>query len=376
MDTKLTVDEPVSLFQRAKTMLLKPKEAWAALVRDMTPSGELFTRYVIPLAAIGPACIFLRSQIFGGPFSGGLFAGLFSAVGNYGFSLVNLLVMSFVASKLAERFGGTASPRNAFKLIAYSSTAAWLAGVFILVPGLSFLSVLAFYSFYLFYEGIGPMMKVPEENKRRFAAITIVSAILLNVATNALIGSPAWHWDRGANWAGPHAVTVEGADFDSSKLRDAARDIRDAVRHGDLKALPADQLQALLPAAIGPFKRTEISTDNSGSVGAKAEGSYEDGDRSFTLRVVDLAGLGAVAQIGSTFGVDHEEKGEHGYEHVTMKNGGMVIEKWDRDDEEGTYATMVGKRFLIEAKGEAPNIDQLKTAVGQIDQTKLIGLAK
>ncbi len=65
-----------------------------------------------------------------------------------------------------------------------------------------------------------------------------------------------------------------------------------------------------------------------------------------------------------------------GFEHVTNKDGTFVAEEWDNDDEEGSYTTIVGKRFLIKAEGEADNFDELKHAAASIDTGKLTSLTK
>jgi hypothetical protein len=370
-----------SLIERVKTILFRPKEAWPEVARDHMPSGELFTRYAAPLAAIGPACLFLSSQLFGKPFSLGLFAGAYRAIASYGVSLAGLLIMSFVAARLAKRYNGEGSPRDAFKLIAYSSTAAWIAGAFVLVPPLSFLSIAGLYSFYLFRLGVGPIMKVPEEKQGPFSVVTIGCAILLGMASNLLVASPTWNWGggdgRGWGWHRPPIVHVQhddGRDFDARDFRNLAREIRDAVRKGRLEGVPPADLAALLPADIGAFHRMTVNSEARGPGGSEAEGNYAAGDREMTLKIVDLAGFGGLAQLGMTFDVDQNRDDADGYEHLAVKDGKATVEKWDRDDKSGTYATMVDKRFLIVAEGEADGIDQLKSAVATIEPARLKAL--
>ena len=369
-----------SLIERAKRILTGPREAWPEIDRDMTPSGELFTLYAAPLAALAPILGFVTGRVFGwSPFGLHFFGQLFTAVGGYAFSLINLLIMSFIASKLAPRFGGEGTPRDAFKLIVYSSTGAWLASAVAMIPGLGFAGIASFYSLFLFFTGIGPIMKVPEVNKARFGVVTIACAIALNLVTTIVSTGPAWMLGGGPN-LGPHqSFKIDGKDFDFNRRgwRDFGREISESVRKGDMKSVQASDLQALLPARLGAFERTglESATGGPGGIGSHAEGTYENGGHEFTLKVVDLAGIGAVAQ-GPPFRIDKNRQDEDGFEHVTNKNGTLVVEKWDNDDEEGRYLTIVDKRFLIEAKGEANSFDDLKRAVFSIEGAKLTALEK
>jgi hypothetical protein len=227
------------------------------------------------------------------------------------------------------------------------------------------------------------MMKVPEENKTRFGVITIACAIGLNMITSTISNGPAWMMGRAPAVAVTHPnrlhINGDEVDFDMSQLGDVGREIGDAMRKGDMKTVPAAGLQALLPARVGSFERTGVESVTAGSGGpggSHAEGTYEKGDQEFTLKVVDLAGFGAMAQMGGAFRIEKNREDKDGFEHVTNKDGTFVVEKWDNDTDEGRYTTIVNKRFLIEAKGEADSFDELKQAATSIDAGKLGALAK
>lgn len=360
--------------ERAKALFTRPKETWPEIHRDMTPSGELFTRYAAPLAALAPVVGLLTGHVFGwSPFGFRFFGQLFTAVAGYGFTMANLLIMSFIASRLAPRFGGEGSPRDAFKLIVYSSTAAWIASAVAMLPGLEFVGFASFFSLYLYFQGIVPMMRVPEENKKRFGFVTIACAIALNMVTMGIANAPAMMF--GGSQAPADQYAWKDGDFDGHALRDFGREIRDAMRKGKVDAVSSADLQALLPTKIGDFERTGVQSVN-GPAGSHAIGTYEHGDKEFTLKVVDMAGFGAMAQMGAAFRIEKNQQDEDGFERISNKDGTFTVEKWDNGDDEGRYATMVDKRFLIEAKGEADTFDALKQAAGSVDNGKLIALEK
>lgn len=382
----MTVETPGggALVERAKAIILRPREEWPVIARETTPSGDVFTRYAVPLAAIGPVASFLGGQLFG--FGGWGFsirpsfsAGLSMAIGGFVLALVSLFLVSFIAGWIAPRFGGEANSRNAFRLVVYAMTASWVAGIFGLVPSLSFLSILGLYSFYLFYVGAGPILKVPADKALTYTIVTALAVILISVciaAVTAAIGRMV----AGPSTFGGTVTTLDGTTItvpgmgtiDAGKVEEAARGLQEAASGNGNAVAPAD-LQALLPASIGAYRRIAVESVRAGP-GSQAEATYEAGDRRFTLKVADMAFLGAMAGMAGTLGVEANKEDADGYERATTRDGNLIVEKWDRSAEDGRYATMVDKRFLIEAEGKAGSIDELKAAVATISTGKLAAL--
>lgn len=182
-----------NLVDRAKNILLKPAEEWPKIEAEPDTVQDILLRYVLPLAAIGPIASFIGTQLLGGgdigPFRRSLISSLSSAVVAYVLAVLALIVLSLIADALAPKFGGRSDRLAAFKLVAYSYTAAMLAGVFGLIPQLAFLKLLGLYSFYLFYTGAAPMVKVPQDKAVAYTALTVVSAILLYIVVSALTGA-------------------------------------------------------------------------------------------------------------------------------------------------------------------------------------------
>jgi hypothetical protein len=93
----------------------------------------------------------------------GIGLGLARAVVVYVLSLVGVFVVAYITDFLAGTFGARKSPDNAMRVSAYSPTAAWVAGVFNIIPALSFLGILGLYSLFLLYAGIAAVMKPPAD---------------------------------------------------------------------------------------------------------------------------------------------------------------------------------------------------------------------
>ena len=98
------------------------------------------------LAAIGPIAGFIGMSLFGISMFGvtvrtGVGIGLAQAIVGYGFALGFVFVMALIIDALAGSFGGEKNPVQALKTAAYASTAAWLFGIFQLLPALGLLAL-------------------------------------------------------------------------------------------------------------------------------------------------------------------------------------------------------------------------------------------
>jgi hypothetical protein len=180
---------------RVHRILADPAAEWASIADefgDETADVEyLFTSYVARLALIPAvfglvgACLVGVVEPGGGVVRALIFDGLFGAILGYLLSCAAVMVLGLLVAALAPMFGGRRNFSGAFKLAAYSYTPVWLAGVFLLAPGLRFLGVLGFYGVYLLWTGLPPMMKVPPSSVPRYTAAIAFSACVLTVAVAA-----------------------------------------------------------------------------------------------------------------------------------------------------------------------------------------------
>lgn len=186
----------MNLVERIKAILLQPKSEWAAIEREPGSAGYLFPNYVAIVAAIPPVCTFIRGVIIGyGQFHVGFVSGLLQAVFSYVLTFVGIYVMAYVIDFLAGTFGGRKNLDNAMRVSAYAPTAAWLAGVFNLIPFLSILSILGLYSLYLLHTGIAALMRPPAEKAVMYTIAAIVCMIVVWVV---ILGIPAMIFGMGA----------------------------------------------------------------------------------------------------------------------------------------------------------------------------------
>lgn len=174
-----------SLIGRARGMLTRPQATWAEVAVEPVQVSDLYLGYVLPLAAIPALCGFLGIYIFGGfqiasigvrpPLSGAAT----EALAGYGLTLVLTYVLAIVIDLLAPRFGGVADRTQAFKLVAYSGSGLWLAGILAIYPALGIPATMlgALYSLYLLYLGLPRLMRIEEGR-----AISCFALLLLAIA--------------------------------------------------------------------------------------------------------------------------------------------------------------------------------------------------
>jgi Yip1 domain len=174
---------------RTATLLVDPSAGWTRVEKEPGDAIFLLSGYVAVLALIPALAGFIGASLIGVIVPGGdvvrepIFDGLFSAVLGYAATFVQVLLVALLIDVLAPRFGGQRSFASALNLAAYSFTPVWLAGVFLLLPGLRFLSFTALYGVYLLTKGLPVVMKSPAENAKRYAAAVAVFAVALMVLT-------------------------------------------------------------------------------------------------------------------------------------------------------------------------------------------------
>jgi hypothetical protein len=169
----------MNLVERVKAILMQPKAEWPVIEREPGDAVTLFPNYVMILAAIPPICAFIGTSIVGvGPYRVGIFSGLIHAVVIYALTLAGVFVVAYIIDYLAGVFGGQKNLDNAMRVSAYAPTAAWLAGVFNIIPFLGILGLLGLYSFYLLHTGLAALMR-PAPDKAVIYTIAVVVCIIV-----------------------------------------------------------------------------------------------------------------------------------------------------------------------------------------------------
>lgn len=185
----------MKIIERAKGIILKPSATWSEIKEEQVTIGELYKSYAVILAAIPAIAQFIRNAFIGYSFMGASFkidigTSFGSALSSYILSLAGIYISALIANTLAPSFGSRKNIINAFKAVIYSMTPVWIAGIFYIIPSLSFLVFLAsLYGIYLFYLGLPSLMDTPKEKSIRYVIVVIVVTIVVNIAIGAIAGA-------------------------------------------------------------------------------------------------------------------------------------------------------------------------------------------
>jgi hypothetical protein len=171
----------MALVDRVRNILLTPRTEWPVIAGETATVPSLYVGYVLILAAIGPIAMAIRMGV----------AGAAVAVISYGIGLAVTYLLALIVDALAPTFGGEKSFIQSLKLVAYSYTAAWVAGIMQLIPGVGGIIglIASIYAFYTFYLGLPLLKKCPQEKAVVYTIVVVICGILLGAVLGGVLMS-------------------------------------------------------------------------------------------------------------------------------------------------------------------------------------------
>ena len=391
----------MAIIDRVKAILVSPGAEWQVIDGESGDIAGIYRHYLLYLAAIPAIASFLGFWLFGFSLGGvsvkvGFFSGLINAVLYYLLSLVLMYVIALIVDVLAPTFYGTRNQLAAFKLVAYGSTAALVAGVFYLIPAISFLAVVgAVYSIYLIWVGLPVMMKSPPGKNLPYMLLLLVCSVLaswlLSVITRPAVDVVT---AESVTVSTPRAeVTVDNRKLEEAtrQLDAASRQLNEAARTGDPAAaakaaaavsaatggrapVSVDTLKGLLPETLAGMKRDtyEVKSGEAMGVGtARARADYRDGDRSVSIEINDLGGLAGLASLANWANGTGEKETPTMTEKISRSGNRTVRERAEKDGSEAAYSLILANGVIVEARGRGMDLAALRGVVDGLDLARL-----
>src|SRR4030095_6070003 len=182
----------MALIDRVKNILLSPKTEWQVINGETETPQTLLTKYVIPLLLIPAIAAFIGYGFVGidaflikirGVRWGAWFAVQYLVSG-----IVGYYIATYVIDALAPSFGSEKNIGKSAQLVAYSYTASWVAGIFMIVPALSILTILGLYGIYLFYVGLPIIKKTPEDKRIVYMIVSVLVIIVVSWVVMWIVG--------------------------------------------------------------------------------------------------------------------------------------------------------------------------------------------
>jgi len=392
------VESPKSqgLIARAIGILTHPQTEWDVIAPEAATTQSLMLGYAAILAAlpaIAQAIHGLMPRCFLGVcYTPNPVFAVSAAVAYYIITLASVFVMGLIIDALAPNFGGERNPVLALKVAVYSWTAAWLAGVFIIIPWVGgLIGLVGLYSLYLLYLGIPKLMKAPQDRSLVYTVVVVVLAALVFIVGSAVATSIAGIGAiAGGVTAQPGQLSgtvnlgngASGASVDLGKLQAAAKQLEAQEKAqqtggpGKIVAIDPDKLKSLLPDNVGGAPRTEIeATSAGGAAVANAQATYSNSDVHVTVTITDLGAAAGLTAFATAMNVQSDKQTATGYEKVSTINGRLTKESYDNQSKSGEYSVVVANRFSVGAQGSGVSIDVLKAAVAAVGPDRLETLA-
>lgn len=422
----------MSLIERAKNLLLSPKAEWPRIEAERTSPQELFTGYIAILAAIGPVASLIGMSVVGIelPFVGrirtSLLEGIPTALITYALSLALVYILSRIINWLAPTFGGSPDREQAMKLAAYTCTAAWMGGLFSILPALSMLGIFAaMYSTYLLYTGLPVLMKSSPDRTIGYLVSVLLLGFLVMIPITGLLMfiNPAMHSSYGVSadpapteslkqlesftkgleqirtnmeqTAETTAATAPrsapgpaggGAAADNTTERDIQQAMetvgsllgtlgQQTSNGGQTQVADFRVLQTLLPDSLPGMRRETPTGEREAMFGvdrSQATGVYVgEHDSRITIDVVDIGGqlgaLGLAAFSWAASGAIIDKETATGYERSVTYRGHKALETYQTREQSGSLAVMVGTHAAVTVSGSGVPMETLRKVMDRID---------
>ena len=401
------------MIDRARAILTSPKAEWPVIAAEPATVTSLYTGYIMWLAAIPAVFGFIKGSLighslFGVSVSTPILAGIMGMVLGYVLGLAVLYLVAMIVNVLAPTFGGRKDQVQALKAVGYAWTAAWVAGIAVILPWIGWLVALAgaIYSIRLLYLGLPHTMKSPPEKSLGYTAVIVICTLVLSWIIGLVVAGVTGVGAMAAGAMAGAGSSNVSVDRDSRfgqlaemgrRMEAASEQLEQARASGDadaegkafgammgalsgaggadgqpLEAVAPDALRGLLPEKLGNLQRTSVSASRNGAMGmqvseASAEYANADGSGRVKVQITDLAGMSGMMAMAGAFTVEQSTETDDGFERTYSRDGRLVTEEWNSRTGYGKYSAIVDNRFQVEARGQAGSIDELKDIVGRID---------
>jgi len=377
-----------NLVERIKSVLMTPQAAFDRIATEPADIGKLYTGYVLPLAAAAALAtfigtVFIGVSAFGVTARTGLIPGAVNAVLQVAFAVGGVYVMALVANALAPNFGSQQDVGQAHKLAAYSSTAGFIAGLFMLLPPLAILGIVGLYSLALLYIGLPRLMKTPEDKRVPYFLTILVVCIVVGIVAGMLMGSIAAATNGLTRGFGQSAQTQQAATQDTVTLPGGGTiNLNELEKLGQAYSQGGEAPAAIDPARLQGYMPTSlpggfslVGSSTNGAMGAAGvEGQYQNGSNAeLRVTIVHMGAMGGLASMAGAMNVTESHQDANGYRRVNTVDGRLITEEASTSGGTVSYA-VIGQGVAVTVEGSnGATIDQARAAVETIGVQRLEG---
>ena len=399
----------MSVIARTKNLLLQPRAEWRRIDEEPAGIGRTVARTLLPLAAIPAVCSAIGLCLVGIRGGGAAVTlpwavGALQALALYLLAVVGLAVVAVITTLVAPTFGGRAERVRGFKLAVHGATAALVGGVFLLVPPLAPLALLAaLYSAYLVFTGLPVIMRCAPKRCVPYTAVVVLAGAVVG-----LLGSSAMTHFLSVGLGGAEIalhtpggmlrLDAAGLVTASQQMADAAQKMATASEKQEAAAaqqqktgtppvtggdpdkgvVPAASLKAALPDTLGPFARKSIEMQGGRGwdrESSNAKADYASGEQRLRVELTDLGHMRRLmADAGAVVQGERENAVES--ERTWQENGRILHENFRKDGSFAQVTTTLRNGVVAELTGQRMSLDEVKAASSQLDLNLLENLRR
>lgn len=144
---------------------------------------------------------------------------------------------------------------------------------------------------------------------------------------------------------------------------------------GKVTVLPFEALEKSLPEVSGWTRGTPKGSSTTMPFAmSQSEAEYRNGDQRIEISIVDTALNQALLTPMSMFlAAGYSERSSDGFKRGTMVKGEPGFEEWNSQNNRAEVTVVVGKRFVVSAKGRGVSgVEPVRAAVEQVDFAGLL----
>lgn len=179
-----------AIIKRAIAIITKPNDEWQVIKNETMSIADMYTKYAVILAAIPAIAGFIGYGLIGisvgfGTFRIPLGRCLIWAIFMYALSLVGVYLTAFIMDALAPSFGSQKDMNRSLKVVIFSWTPVWIAGILYIIPSIAVIVWIAsLYALFLLYTGMKSLKEPPQDKLMGYFIVTLV----INVVVLFLVG--------------------------------------------------------------------------------------------------------------------------------------------------------------------------------------------
>ncbi|HYK46082.1 MAG TPA: Yip1 family protein [Parafilimonas sp.] len=188
----------MDIVTRAKNMITNPKVEWDVVAAEQPNTSRIIMQYVLPLTVLGAIAAFIGYGLIGfsilGVHVGGVSWGIYYAIDKIVIGILSVFITAYVVDLLAPSFGSEKNLGRSIQLVSYGGTPALLAAIFAILPFIAGIVAIAgaVYSVYLWYLGLGPIKKTPEDKKVAYLIVAFLVLIVVYFLIGMILSRLLW----------------------------------------------------------------------------------------------------------------------------------------------------------------------------------------